>query len=56
MENEPRKGGRPPLLDDAQKKKSRAISLTDAQHMKLQTDAASQKLNISAYIIKKLKL
>lgn len=37
-------------------KKARAISLTDAEYSNLKTKAEAEKLGVSAYIIKKLKL
>ena len=55
MSETPPKPGRP-TVDDSHRKRNRAISLSDVQYQQLQADAAAQKLNVSAYVIKKLKL
>ena len=57
MDTEKHAGGRPPI-EKEQRKKSRGISLTDAEHNKLAAlaEAAGYKGQISKYLIKKLKL
>ena len=55
MEKEEPKAGRP-KLDPALHKKNRAVSLTDKEYEKLKNLASEDRLGVSAYVIKKLKL